>query len=163
MALTAEKVRELLDYDPETGAIHWRVSVNNRVKVGVLAGWKRPDGYLQIRIDGKLYKAHRLALLIINGTWPTDQVDHINGVRDDNRITNLREASRSLNQQNQMRPRSDNTSGYLGVSWNSACKSFMARIMIQGKLLYLGSFTDPAEAHQAYLTAKRQLHAGCTI
>lgn len=161
--LTAERARELLDYDPDTGGFTWRVRVSKSIQSGAMAGCKRSDGYVYIGINGKYYLAHRLAWLIISGAWPIEHIDHLNGVGDDNRIANLREASRSLNQQNQRRPRADNTSGYLGVTWNSACESFIATIKIQGKRRHIGCFTDPAEAHAAYLDAKRRLHAGCTI
>jgi HNH endonuclease len=109
------------------------------------------------------YKAHRLAWLITRGSWPIDQLDHINGIRDDNRLANLREASNLLNQQNQRLPRSNNKSGYLGVSWCSSRESFEARIRSQGKRLFLGYFSVADEAHAAYLQAKRLLHAGNTL
>ncbi len=160
--LTAERARELLNYDHNTGSITWKVKKGPKSK-GARAGCKNPNGYINISVDGKLYKAHRIAWLIITGSWPVAETDHINGVRDDNRIDNLREATKSLNQQNQRVPRRDNTSGYLGVSWHAAGKAFSAHIRIKGKKLYLGLFTDPAKAHQAYLDAKRQFHVGGTI
>ncbi len=162
MELTAERARELLDYNPETGTFTWRVGRGN-ARAGSRAGYKRPDGYVFISVDGKNYYAHRLAWLMTHGVWPTSDTDHINGVTGDNRISNLREASRALNLQNQRVPSANNTSGYLGVSFDSNRQSFNAKISIQGKGLNLGYFHDVEEAYQAYLTAKRRLHPGCTI
>ena len=160
--LTAERARELLDYDPETGFFTWRAARGGKYK-GSRAGGKGHHGYVVISIEGKVYYAHRIAWLITNGSWPPDDIDHVNGVNNDNRITNLRAVSHYVNQQNQRRPTAKNTSGFLGVSWDSSRESFAARIKSQGKLLYLGRYTNPDEAYQAYLTAKRDLHAGCTI
>ena len=162
MALTAEKARELLDYDPETGVFTWRVAKGRKSK-GMLAGCIDHYGYVQIGIDGTHYKGHRIALLITNGSWPSEHIDHINGIRDDNRIDNLREASQSINMQNLLRPMSGNTSGFLGVCWDTEKQSFLAQIKTNGKNKFLGRFADPSEAHAAYLDAKRRIHAGCTI
>lgn len=124
--LTAERAREVLNYDPETGDFTWLVASRGTYK-GALAGYKRPDGYVAIMIDRKLYFAHR------------------------------------LNLQNRRQPNSNNKSGHLGVSWHSGNESFTSQISIQGKIRHLGYFRDPAEAHQAYLVAKRQHHAGNTL
>lgn len=160
--LTAEMARELLDYDPETGGFTWRVAKGRKAK-GMLAGCIDHYGYVQIGIDGTKYKAHRIALLITNGSWTSEHIDHINGIRNDNRIDNLREASQSINMQNLLRPMAGNTSGFLGVCWDTEKQSFLAQIKTNGKNKFLGRFADPAEAHAAYLDAKRRLHAGCTI
>ena len=160
--LTAEQARELLHYDPETGVFTWRVAKGRKSK-GMLAGCINHYGYIQIGIDGTRYKAHRIAFLITNGSWPSEHIDHINGIRDDNRIANLREASQSINMQNLLRPMEGNTSGFLGVCWDKEKQSFLAQIRVKGKNKFLGRFADPAEAHAAYLDAKRQLHAGNTL
>ncbi|MBP8284818.1 MAG: HNH endonuclease [Chromatiaceae bacterium] len=162
MALTAEKVRELLDYDPETGVFTWRVAKGRKSK-GMPAGCIDHYGYVQIGIDGTHYKGHRIAWLIINGSWPSEHIDHLNGIRDDNRIANLRKASRSINMQNQRVPVKGNTSGFLGVCWDNEKRSFLTQIRVKGKNKFLGRFADPSEAHAVYLDAKRRLHAGCTI
>jgi HNH endonuclease len=160
--LTVERVRELLDYDPETGVFTWRFG-RRKAKKGAIAGSYTADGYQRICVDRGRYLAHRLAWLITYGVLPPDETDHINGIRDDNRMANLRLATKTLNMENMRRPRIDNTTGILGVSWNKRAKKFRSLIRFAGKNLHLGYFTDPAEAHQAYLTAKRQLHSGCTI
>lgn len=163
MALTAEKVRELLDYDPETGVFTWRVAKGRKIKIGSITGTLNDCGYILIGVDYRRYYAHRLALLIVNGKWPTNQVDHINGVRNDNRLANLREATHMTNCENKHCPSVNNKSGFLGVSWHSQSGGFRSTIVTKGKQTFLGLFADPADAHDAYLAAKRRLHPGSTI
>jgi hypothetical protein len=150
--ITAERLRELLHYDPETGVFTRRVSTNNAYRVGDIAGGINSQGYLQIRLDKRLYKAHRLAWLYVHGELPPADVDHINGIKNDNRLGNLRPATRSQNQAN-MRKHDANTSGYKGVSWNQQHRKWRANIRVNGRLKYLGAFDGPAEAHAAYLRA----------
>lgn len=165
MMLTQQRLREVLSYDPETGAFVWLVQPNGRVQVGQAAGNLNPYGYVQIKIDRVLYRAHRLAWLYMNGEWPRqEQIDHINGVRNDNRWKNLREVSRSFNLQNRRTPNRRNASAkMLGVSQRCAGGGFQARIRYNGKEQRLGTFDTAELAHQAYLKAKRTLHPGCTI
>src|ERR1044071_3707060 len=114
--LTVERVRALLDYTPDNGHLLWRVAPSRGIKVGAHAGCKHWSGYRRISIGGRMYMAHRLAWLHTYGVWPTDQLDHINGARDDNRISNLRECTQAENHQNYgLRDR--NSSGFPGVSW----------------------------------------------
>lgn len=160
--LTVERVRELLDYDPETGLLTWRCQRGPRI-AGDHAGGICPLGYIQIMVDGHNYRAHRLAWLLTHGTWPTKFIDHLNGIRDDNRLENLRDAPRFINQQNMRSARSDNSTGVLGVSWDSRAKNFRAQIRVSGKHTYIGGYSTPEEAHQAYLEAKRRLHPGNTL
>lgn len=162
--LTAERLRELLYYDPETGVFMWLMRTNRRIQVGDVAGsFDKAAGYVHIRLDGKLYKAHRLAWLWVYGVWPVDQIDHINTVRHDNRIANLREASNQLNGENRRRVRSDNKSGFLGVGFDTKTERLYARIQINGKSKHLGRFETPELAHAAYLAAKREHHKGNTL
>lgn len=160
--LTADLVRKLLHYECGTGAFSWKESPNRRIRVGSTAGSKGPDGYVRIRIDGANYLAHRLAIIWVTGTAPTDEVDHRDGRPSNNRWTNLREADRKVNSQNQRRSRVDSHTGLLGVSRRPTGK-FMARIKVRGKTQYLGTFTTPEQAHQAYLAKKRVEHEGCLI
>ncbi len=156
--LTAGRLHELLAYDADTGIFTRRISQTNRVKVGDVAGSPNQKGYINIMVDGRLYPAHRLSWLYVHGEWPQAQIDHLNGVRDDNRIANLREATNGQNKQNMRAARADNGSGLLGVRWHERDQRWHARIMLDGKAQHLGSFGTSDEAQAAYLAAKRQLH-----
>lgn len=156
-----KRLHELLDYARETGVFTWRAS-KGRAKAGAVAGCKHPKGYLRITLDGVPYLAHRLAWLHVHGVFPDGEIDHKNGVRTENRINNLRDASTLINQQNQRRARTTNlTSGLLGVSARK--NKWAARIRIGGNQRFIGSFDTKEKAHSAYVEAKRIHHAGCTI
>lgn len=159
---TAARLRELLDYSPETGEFVWRVS-RGKARRGDVAGCLNAGGYRDIRVDGVTHLAHRLAVLHMTGEWPQHEVDHINGNRDDNRAVNLRDVPIAINRQNQRRAHLCSKSQLLGVSWNKRKRRFRAAIDVFGKKLQLGYFTDPQAAHAAYLKAKRDLHPGCAI
>ncbi len=124
--LTADRLRTLLSYNPETGVFTRNIRTSNRINVGDVAGSATEGGYWAIKIDGKSIKSHRLAWLYTYGCWPTNEIDHINGDPADNRIENLRDVSHEHNTQNTRRPRIDNASGFLGVH---ACNGgYMASI-----------------------------------
>ena len=159
-ALTAEQVRELLDYNPETGRFTWRIAPRGH-KAGSQAGCTDSYGYVVIRTAGAGHKAHRLAWLIAYGEWPDDQVDHINGDRSDNRIANLRSLTNQGNQQNRRTAHRGIRSGLLGVSPKRG--KWRAQIKVDGKKRHLGLFDTPEAAHAAYLEAKRKLHPTCSI
>jgi HNH endonuclease len=161
--ITAERVRELLHFEPETGVLIWRArsATASRVRIGCAAGGLRKDGYRVIEIDGRGYRAHRIAWLLVHGTWPSVEIDHVNGMRDDNRIANLRDVSKSVNKQNVRRARADSGHGFIGATrtrgrWQSV-------ITVDGKRVHLGMFARGEDASAAYLAAKRRLHPGCTI
>lgn len=143
--LTQDRLKELLDYDKETGAFTRRVTRGWRATAGSTAGTIK-NGYVLIRIDGVKYSAHRLAFLYITGEFPPKHIDHKNGDRSDNRFTNLRHASRSLNNRN---VRAYGTSGIRGVHWNRASNKWHAQIKIDGKSRHIGSFTTEKEAAAA--------------
>lgn len=155
--LTAERVRELLDYEPETGAFTWRANRSN-VKAGSRAGCARADGYRGIRIDGRRYHEHRLAFLWMTGEWPAADVDHINGATGDNRWYNLRAASRSQNMVNS-RMRRNNSSGTRGVAWHAAARKWVANISVDGRTKYLGIYETKEAAAAAYARAMVARHA----
>jgi len=155
--LTQEELKETLDYDPESGIFRWKVAKGLRVKVGDIAGTLHPNGYRYIKINGKRYLEHRLAWLYVHGEWPEDMIDHINGIKDDNRIENLRESTRSENGMNRSK-QINNTSGYKGVTWNKAAQKWHTQIMINNKQKYLGYFDSPEEAYAAYCKAAEELH-----
>lgn len=151
--LTPERLRELLDYDPESGKFRWTTAATrNR---GLPAGTIDCDGYVIVRIDEKSYKAHRLAWLYVHGRWPTAQIDHRNRTRSDNRIANLREAPGPVNQQNAAL-RSHFPGAYRRK--RPGAKPWTSRIFVNGKRRQLGCFATAAEASAAYLTAKAALH-----
>jgi len=149
LSLTAEWLRELLDYDAETGVFTWLVSANNRTKAGSVAGSPHGGGYIIIGVRGRMYLAHRLAWLWVHSEWPPHDVDHINLDKTDNRIANLRLATRSQNKANTLRPFT-NTSGVKGVSWHRQGRKWQARIKVNGKNKNLGLFTNIDAAAAAY-------------
>jgi hypothetical protein len=154
--LTHERLRELMDYDPETGLLTWRVSRPGRgsIKTGDIAGTPKRNGYWQVGIDGRLHNRARLVWYWTYGRWPYPQVDHINRVKDDDRIVNLREATVSQNAAN-YRHRS-NPHGFRGVSCKRA--RFYAKIRVPGKRINLGSFATAELAAAAYQEAARKYH-----
>lgn len=152
--LTAQRLREVLHYDPETGVFTWRVQPSSQVKVGDVAGGPGDQGYARITVDGFNRSAHRLAWLYMHGEFPKNQIDHADGVRNNNRLSNLRESSQSENCQNRAM-RSDNTSGFIGV--NRKKGKWRAQIMVEGKNTTVGYFDDPAAAYVARLAAQATL------
>jgi hypothetical protein len=149
-ALSAELRRDL-HYCDITGTFTW-IRIGSRVKPGKIAGTLLADGYCAIRWRGKRYGAHRLAWLYVYGEWPREQIDHIDGVRANNRGGNLREATQSQNQGN-TRIRKDNTSGIKGVCWSKAARKWLACIQVNGKFKHLGLFITAEEASAAYRKA----------
>lgn len=154
--VTQARLKELLDYDLGTGVFTWRVSCGT-AKSGSVSGTVRPDGYVGIQIDRKPYLAHRLAWLYVHGEFPTDQIDHVNRVRTDNRIENLRLATNAENAQNMSKYRT-NTSGVVGVCWYKRDGNWLAFIWLNGKKIHLGLFDTIEEAAAARTAAKAKLH-----
>jgi hypothetical protein len=154
--ITQKRLRELLSYDPETGVMLWRVS-RGKAKAGQIAG-NPTRGYLQLMVDGHATFVHRFIWLYVHGKWPDGNIDHIDGDRSNNRLVNLRDVSQAINIQNERKPRSNNKSGFLGVSANRGL--WKAEISITGKTKFLGRFKTPEEAHQVYVEHKRKLHPG---
>lgn len=136
-----EKLKCSYSYDPIIGKLFWI----NRFGGREAFGSKRKDGYLHGQAGGKVLLAHRVAWLLYYGQWPEDQIDHINGVRDDNRIVNLRVVSSAENGCNKKR-RVDNASGVTGVHWHKRNQKFQAYIKVGGKMKHLGYFDTLDEA-----------------
>ena len=155
--MTQDELKELLDYAPETGIFRWKIYKNQSAKIGDVAGTLCSNGYRHININRKRYLEHRLAWLYIHGEWPKKEIDHINGIKDDNRIENLREATRSENECNKTKRR-DNTSGYKCIGWNKAAQKWCARIQIYNKRKHLGLFDSKEEAYAVYCKAAKELH-----
>jgi hypothetical protein len=127
------------------------------------AGTTNSNGYRVISLDGKTYRAHRLAYLWMLGSFPCMDIDHIDGIRYNNSWTNLREVSHLDNTQNRRSPNKNSKSGYIGVSPYARSGKWRAQIMIDGKSKALGHFSTPELAHSAYLAAKRELHPFNTL
>lgn len=162
--LTADRLRELFSYDQETGVFTRNKKASSRLAGSVSGYIHKTLGYVQIGIDYKIYYGHRLAILYVSGDWPTDEVDHINGIRSDNRLCNLRCVDRIVNQQNARSARSDSASGLIGVGFDKRRGCYRAEIKTkEGRRKYLGTFSTPEQASDAYITAKRILHEGCTL
>ncbi len=149
--LTAERLKQLLHYDPETGIFVWRIGRQGHL-AGAVAGVLRPDGRILIGVDRERHFAHRLAWLYMTGKFPAMDLDHEDLNPANNRFVNLREATASQNQRNQRRP-IHNTSGLKGVSFHNQRKRWMAQIKIKGRGIYLGLFDTKEEAHAAYCSA----------
>jgi len=154
--LTQETLKALLHYDPETGVFKWRGN-RGAARAGDEAGVDNGTGYLRTKISGKSYLNHRLAWLYVHGCWPASDLDHINRRRTDNKISNLRLATRSENEQNKLLQRC-NTSGFRGVSWSKSRNRWQASIMLNGKQQHLGYFAAAEEASLAYRAAAARLH-----
>ncbi len=154
--LTSDRLRTVLNYDSDSGIFTRIYCKKGPSKVGDIAGAKHSAGYVNIRVDMRRYFAHRLAWMYVHDCWPDGHIDHINGIRNDNRISNLRDVSISTNLQNTTVAHRNNTSGLLGVSARQ--DGYEARISTNGSTKYLGRFETPQLAHEAYLSAKAVLH-----
>lgn len=157
MELKHADLLSTLDYDPATGLFRRKVAQHRR-DVGAVAGYLLPSGYVRVSLFHRTYRAHRLAWFYVHGTWPADQLDHIDGNKVNNAIANLREATSSQNAQNQCDGRPNTASNLLGVSWITERKKWRAQIVVNGKVFYLGRFATEQAAHAAYLAAKKDLH-----
>ena len=156
--ITQKRLQELLSYDPETGLFINLTQRRGPAKKGSIAGCKRHNGYIYIKIDGKQYRAHRLAWLYVHGNFSGKDLDHINEIKTDNRIVNLRLATNQENGHNVSNPSINNTSGFLGVTWHKQYQKWQAQITTNGKYKHLGYFNTAEEAYKTYLKAKREFH-----
>lgn len=157
-----QRLKELLTYYPDAGVFVWSHAKvgkgRGRIEPGTIAGSLNPyRGYIYLKIDQRMYSAHRLAYFYVNGAWPADEIDHINGDKTDNRINNLRPATRSQNGMN-TRAKSRNTSGIKGVDWNKKQQRWRARIRTLKGRKDLGGFLTKEEAAAAYARAAHELH-----
>lgn len=154
--LTHARLLALVAYDPNTG--HFAsISKRGGVRRGRPLGHTEANGYRRICIDGKRYLAHRLAWFFVHGRWPAEMIDHQNLQRDDNRLSNLREATISQNQRNQ--PARASISGLKGAHWNATRNYWQSYIKANGgRSVFLGRFETAEEAHAAYVAAATEMH-----
>lgn len=155
--LTQEALKSIIHYDSETGKFTWAVG-RGQSNAGGRPGSLDRDGYLRIGIDGTYYGAHRLAWLIHYGEWPKGIVDHINRDKLDNRIANLRDTNCSVNGMNTMRASGKSKSGLRGVAYRAETGRWSAKIKVEGKCIWLGTYATPEEAHEVYMKAKATYH-----
>lgn len=155
--MNSEVLKKLLAYDQSSGLFSWRVSRGGSAQAGAVAGSLDSKGYLQIKVAGRLYLAHRLAWLYVYGEFPDGHLDHIDRNPKNNSIANLRICSRSENHQN-LGLRATNTSGVTGVAWIKRSERWLAYINVNGARRRLGLFANKADAVAARINAKRDLH-----
>lgn len=156
--ITRAYLRARFSYSKKTGEIKSK-------KSGNVLGTIDEYGYRRITIGRKKYRAHRLIWIMVTGKPPSNDIDHKNGIRDDNRFSNLRDATRFENSQNRRYGSATNNkySELLGVSYRKQRDKWISKINILGKQIHLGSFDSAEGAHLAYVAAKRAMHVGCTI
>lgn len=163
-ATDIDAIRTRVSYDPITGEFTRLISSGGSTAGSVINSKPSKNGYIYVAVFDSKILAHRLAWALSHGEWPPHDVDHIDGVRSNNRLSNLRPATRSENMQNARKARASNKScGLLGVSWSKAANRWSASIKTNGKAMYLGLFDCPKQAHEAYIQAKRELHPYSTI
>jgi hypothetical protein len=160
---TADEVRALLDYEPGTGVLRWKqrpglsgaVKIWNAKHAGRSAGSKRRDGYWQVSICDRLFLAHHLAWAIMTGAWPEMNIDHKDTDRANNCWANLRQASGTQNQGNR-RINRNNKTGFKGVHRKRKDGRFVAQLQMKGRVVQLGRFLCPNDAHAAYIHAAQR-------
>lgn len=166
--MDAGRARELFSYDEKTGVLIWRATDRFR-SAGDQVGHIGSNGHLVVSKLGEFgyLQVHRIIWLVFYGENPKGVIDHINGIKTDNRISNLRDVSVQINVQNQREPHKNNKSGLLGVSWDKKFSKWRAQITItkdgRTRSLNLGRYSTKEQAHSAYLNKKRQIHEGNTL
>ena len=153
--LTRARLRELLHYNPKTGEFRWRKRPGDG-HGDPSAGYVESRAYRRIKVDGRAYREHQLAWFYMTGRWGKATIDHRDRDASNNRLNNLRRATRSQNNANRCRPR-HNTSGHTGASLCRESAKWRATVSRNGKIIDLGRFETPQEAHEVYLAAARKL------
>lgn len=161
LEFSREAVMAALSYDPETGVLT-RLATAERSLVGKPCGSLKDTGYLIVHVCGRPRLVHRLVWFMVHNEWPKGHIDHINGNRADNRISNLRDVTPKMNRENLRKAYRDSKTGVLGVRLRKSGR-FVANLRIDGRYTYLGTFDTAEQAHAAYVAAKRLHHKGCTL
>lgn len=156
--LTQSRLKEILDYDKTTGIFVWTTRKKYSLKIGSVAGTKNAQGYIDIQIDNIKHKAHRLAWLYCYGKFPEKNIDHINKIRNDNSIKNLREANHSENGQNRTLNKS-NTSGFRNVTYHKPAKKWYAYLRLKNKIVYSGFFSSAEEASKTIEQKRKEIYS----
>lgn len=153
LPFTVDELRNALDYNPETGIFTWKASGKARFigkPAGRIDAGRKRSGYHRIKFRKRFLSAHRLAWMHVHGEWPEGEIDHINGIRHDNRLVNLRLATRQVN--------SHNRHGTKGYYFHKPSKKWRALMYVDKRQIHLGSFNDESSARDAHLKAKRIHH-----
>jgi len=161
--ITQAELKERLNYDPETGLFYRKLATANCVRIGDVAGWLTKRGYIQISLFNKKHYAHRLAWLYVYGVMPDKDIDHIDCVKTNNSIANLRLVTMSENQQNRKKAAITSKTGVIGVSFEKYTQRYRANIQVNKKSINLGRYDTKEDAHNAYLSAKRTIHPFGTL
>ena len=152
---TQEEIKNAFNYDPLTGVFTNKVR-RGKATVGKVSGHIHSSGYRILTFKGKKLRAHRVAWLYTYGEWPKSEIDHTNNIKDDNRITNLRDATQVQNKANRRKTTSNTSSVYKGVSWYSRDNKWRAAIKHEGKSIHLGYFKEEIDAATAYNIAAEE-------
>jgi hypothetical protein len=147
--LTQKELKEYLHYNSDTGIFTWALKVNNKKPIGSKAGNVNKIGYCVIRINSKAYLAHRLVWLYVYGHFPQSDIDHINLIKSDNKLINLRLATHTENMRNR-KVQKNNKSGFKGVCFHKGNKKWHSQCTVNGKQYNLGFFSTPEEASIIY-------------
>lgn len=166
---SVDYLHQCFTYNPESGVLTWKVrprdhfasewswTVFNKTWAGNETGTPSKHGYLKVCLNGKTLLAHHIVWCLCTGDWSTTELDHIDGVPQNNRIENLRQATDSQQAINRGKPK-NNTSGFKGVYWHQPANRWYAQITKEGKTKHLGFFDNPEQAHLVRLVAAEQIH-----
>ena len=154
--ITQSELKDLVYYEPDTGNFIAK-KPRGKLKIGNILGNKNHDGYMRIKINYTHYSSHRLAWLYVYGKFPDNEIDHINRIKNDNRLINLREASTSQNGINKSLTKR-NTSNFKGVTFNKKANKWQAQATLNKKTYYLGIYQTKEEAYKAYVDFAKKNH-----